>query len=30
MANDTRIKAMIDQDEEVLKKLVEVMPSAPR
>ena len=29
MANDTRIKAMIDEDEEVLKKLIEVMPSKP-
>ena len=29
MANDTKVKAMIDKDEEVLKKLVEVMPSQP-
>ena len=27
MANDARVKAMIDQDEEVLKKLLDVMPS---
>ena len=29
MANDTRIKAMINEDEEVLKKLIEIMPSKP-
>ena len=29
MANDTRVKAMIDGNEEVLKKLIDVMPSAP-
>jgi hypothetical protein len=27
MANDARIRAMIDEDEEVLKKLMDVMPS---
>lgn len=27
MANETRVRAMIDQDEEVLKKLIDVMPS---
>lgn len=29
MANDVRIKAMIDKDEEVLKKLMDAMPSGP-
>lgn len=29
MANDTRIKSMIDKDEEVLKKLMAAMPSQP-
>ncbi|MEM7382698.1 MAG: VCBS repeat-containing protein, partial [Bacteroidota bacterium] len=27
MANDTRVRAMIDQDEEVLRKLIDIMPS---
>ncbi|WP_367388115.1 VCBS repeat-containing protein [Lewinella sp. LCG006] len=27
MANDTRVRAMIDEDEEVLKKLIDIMPS---
>lgn len=27
MANDARVKAMIDQDEEVLKTLIDIMPS---
>ena len=27
MANDTRIRTMIDEDEEVLKKLIDVMPT---
>ena len=27
MANETRVRAMIDQDEEVLKQLVDIMPS---
>jgi len=27
MANDTRIRAMIDEDEEVLRKLIDIMPS---
>ncbi|MCB0559839.1 MAG: VCBS repeat-containing protein [Lewinellaceae bacterium] len=29
MANDTRIQAMIDEDEDVLKKLIDIMPSGP-
>jgi hypothetical protein len=29
MANDTRIEAMIDEDGEVLKKLIDAMPSSP-
>ncbi|MEZ4986075.1 MAG: VCBS repeat-containing protein [Saprospiraceae bacterium] len=29
MANETRVRAMIEQDEEVLKKLIDIMPSAP-
>lgn len=29
MANDTRIRAMIDEDEEVLRKLIDIMPSGP-
>lgn len=29
MANDVRIKAMINEDEEVLKKLIDAMPSSP-
>lgn len=29
MANDTRIRAMIDDDEEVLRKLIDIMPSEP-
>lgn len=29
MANETRIRAMIDEDKDVLKKLIEIMPSSP-
>ncbi|HMQ48743.1 MAG TPA: VCBS repeat-containing protein [Saprospiraceae bacterium] len=29
MANDTRVKAMMDNEEEVLKKLIDIMPSSP-
>jgi enediyne biosynthesis protein E4 len=29
MANETRVRAMIAEDEEVLKKLIDIMPSAP-
>ncbi|MEM1215752.1 MAG: VCBS repeat-containing protein [Bacteroidota bacterium] len=29
MANDTRIEAMIKEDEQVLKKLIDIMPSGP-
>lgn len=29
MANETQVRAMINEDAEVLKKLIEIMPSAP-
>ncbi|NRA48447.1 MAG: VCBS repeat-containing protein [Phaeodactylibacter sp.] len=29
MANETHVRAMIDQDEKVLKKLIDIMPSMP-
>jgi enediyne biosynthesis protein E4 len=29
MANETRVQAMIAEDEEVLKKLIDIMPSSP-
>ncbi|MEQ8704882.1 MAG: VCBS repeat-containing protein [Phaeodactylibacter sp.] len=29
MANETRVRAMINEDKEVLKKLIDIMPSAP-